>query len=602
MFHQVYCFSKKHTTLNTTLVSTNDLYTSQKGYGFVTDTNYSQQELLQIPEINSGLAPWYWLTNQNLIQLISTSDGIYATKSDSKLMPEAFIPLSFKIDVPHGGNYKVSITLRNEQSQTTHAMIFSGRRRLTFNLENIPADAYLTKTCSINVSDIIPRGKNTVYTDQTLDLTLIGEAVSLVSIEVIEVSIPTLYIGGDSTVTDQNTAYPYHPGYSYCGWAQMLPAFLKEGIALTNHAHSGLTSETFRLEGHYSIIEKTIKSGDYFMFQFGHNDQKLPKLDAFGGYAHELTAYIHEIKEKGAIPILVTPLARNTWFADGTYNDLLADYALACIQVAEKEDIPLIDLHRFSMAFIKELGLEKAKAYFFPKDYTHTNDFGATYMARFIAQSLAALDLPYLSAQVNPLPMDALKFFTPNHPMCVPTPPADYEDHTPASFKVSFKDIDTSPMKKEITQLTSVGIISNQGDIFRPKDKITRVEILDWIIKTVGFVPMNVYNDYYTDVVGHEWYAGIVEVAHQNAIVPKVLIADGNFHPLALVTAKELATFLLNGYKCRKQLAQSKTATESAFLQTVASIFNMTTEELIDSAYLTREKAIYYVYQLYQLL
>ena len=65
---------------------------------------------------------------------------------------------------------------------------------------------------------------------------------------------------------------------------------------------------------------------------------------------------------------------------------------------------------------------------------------------------------------------------------------------------------------------------------------------------------MNVYNDYYSDVIGHEWYAGTVEVAHQNSIVDASLTQNRLFHPSIAVTTEELISFLMNSYKCRKSL------------------------------------------------
>ena len=51
-------------------------------------------------------------------------------------------------------------------------------------------------------------------------------------------------------------------------------------------------------------------------------------LKAEEGYRANLLRYIRECRERGAFPILVTPLARNTWKGnDGSYNDLLEEYA-----------------------------------------------------------------------------------------------------------------------------------------------------------------------------------------------------------------------------------------------------------------------------------
>ena len=57
--------------------------------------------------------------------------------------------------------------------------------------------------------------------------------------------------------------------------------------------------------------------------------------------------------------MLVTSIARNTWKGnDGTYNDLLAEYADVCLKVGEQEDVPVVDLHGRRMEFIVKTGLE----------------------------------------------------------------------------------------------------------------------------------------------------------------------------------------------------------------------------------------------------
>lgn len=53
---------------------------------------------------------------------------------------------------------------------------------------------------------------------------IIADRPRVTGISVRETECPTLYIAGDSTVTDQSAEYPYAAGTSYAGWGQMLPA------------------------------------------------------------------------------------------------------------------------------------------------------------------------------------------------------------------------------------------------------------------------------------------------------------------------------------------------------------------------------------------
>lgn len=134
-----------------------------------------------------------------------------------------------------------------------------------------------------------------------MDIAVLADRPRISALTVEEVNGPTVYLAGDSTVTDQPGDYPYYPGTCYCGWGQMLPAYFDTRVAVSNHSHSGLTTDSFRKEGHYAVISQYSKPGDYVFFQFGHNDQKLPGLQAKGGYRANLQRYIKENQQRGSI-------------------------------------------------------------------------------------------------------------------------------------------------------------------------------------------------------------------------------------------------------------------------------------------------------------
>ncbi len=516
MYQTSIAFSKSQLPADI-LADASDLYTEDKGYGFVIEKNRNEQELLQIPELNSAFSTWYWDNGKELSTLINSPEGV--TIQDRSL------PLTFKLKVPHQGNYKVLLTICCTDTDCCDLMIFTGRRHLAARSISIrPAESY-TAELTINVCDIIPRGKETVYADTSIDITLFGDHAVLSRITVTESDMPVLYIAGDSTVTDQSGTYPYDPGCCYSGWGQMLSAYLNPGITVSNHAHSGLTTESFRSEGHYDIVRRFIKPGDYYLMQFAHNDQKLPELAADGGYRERLVTYIREIRAQGAVPVIITPLARNTWKGDGSYNDLLADYAAECLRIGKEYNVPVIDLHQFSMNFVKKEGLDSAKRYYYPKDYTHTNDYGAYLMAGCVASGLAQIEelRPFLHTAVP-------EAWLPPQEISLPVPPEGFE-------------------------LENASALPSEKELERPGEIVTRVELLNDLVKTVGYVPMNVYNDMYPDVIGHEWYAGIVEVSYQNSLVNPEYTSDGSFHPLDPVNWEQLVSFCINGYKSRKASA-----------------------------------------------
>ncbi|MCM1192639.1 MAG: rhamnogalacturonan acetylesterase [Butyrivibrio sp.] len=529
------------------VVTASDLYSPDRGFGFVTEKNRREQERLRIPELNGAFDTVYWYRDEDLSELQEDANGVFldseaiaaslAEKTGEEPQGEhRRIPLSFKLDVPRQGNYRVRVTICSFKPMKD-VLIFTGRRRLGYH-GDIPAGTF-THTMTVNVCDIVPRGHTERFSDRTLDITVLGDTPRISGIEVEEAECPTLYIAGDSTVTDQSAEYPYAPGTSYSGWGQMLSAYLDIGIAVSNHAHSGLTTESFRSEGHYAIVAEYVKPGDYMFFQFAHNDQKLEELKAREGYSVNLKRYIEECRDRGAYPVLVTPLARNTWKGnDGSYNDLLAEYADVCREIGEAFEVPVLELHRLSRDFVTARGLENAKPYYFPNDYTHSNDYGAYHMAGMVAGEITRVCAGHRERAYRLLAgyvTEGFGAWEPTGTIALPVKPAIYENLA-------------DPMEGE-------GLLSEVGELSAPAD---RAAVLDMLIKTARFFPTNVYNDMYTDVVGHEWYAGTVECAYQNGMIEESLVEDGCFFPEREVTLKEFLVLAVNAYKSRKKLPEER--------------------------------------------
>lgn len=538
MFYREFVFGKRYIE-GAVPVTARDLYSPEKGYGFVVERNRREQERLRVPELNSAFDAAAWYRDADLSHIREDEGGCFLDSAAevARLEAEAGgkfagesrrIPLSFKADVPSRGNYRVRVTLRGG-GPGEDLLLFVGRRRLGFLGVSRGGGVY---TAVVNVDDIIPRGHTRRFEDRTLDVTVVADRPGLAAVTVEEVACPTIYIAGDSTVTDQTADYPYAPGTSYSGWGQMLSGYLDTDVAVSNHAHSGLTTESFRGEGHYAILEGSLRKGDFLFCQFGHNDQKLDHLKAEEGYRGNLLRYIRESRAKGVFPVLVTPIARNTWKGnDGTYNDLLEAYAAACVRIGEQEDVPVADLHGRSMAFILEKGLEAAKAYFFPKDYTHSNDYGAYYMAGLVAEEIVRScgcrrepEYRFLADRVT----------------------GGFGPWPPAGRIV--------PLERPAVYGEGMAEAHPLADVGRLSEPADRASVLDMVIRAAKFFPTNVYNDMFTDVVGHEWFAGTVECAYQNGMIDEGLVEDGQFFPLRPATLEELLVLALNGCRSRKAL------------------------------------------------
>ncbi|MCR5716399.1 MAG: hypothetical protein K6G23_06120 [Lachnospiraceae bacterium] len=514
-------------------VGAGTLYEEGVRAGFVTEKNRSQNEKLTIPEINSGFDPAYWYAGEEITKICQSADGCEAG-SDVASPEEGMIPLLFKCDVPAPGIYRVSVTIRSVKADT-FAELFLGRRR-GYLIRHMEMGEEIEEAFFTDVSPIVARGSTEAREDSSIDLALVGEGVKLCRVEVTkQQEKQTIYIAGDSTVTDQFTDYPYLPGKAYSGWGQMLSAYIGRKHAVSNHAHSGLTTESFRSEGHYDVMAPLLQAGDLCLFQFAHNDQKLDHLKAKGGYRERLLTYIEEVRAKNAVPVLVTPLARNTWKNGDTYNDLLEEYAEEVLLIGKEMQVPVVDLHAFSMALIKKLGREEARKYYFPSDYTHTNDYGAYYYAGYVATQLKELGL---IGEVQ-----SVEEWTPCEALPVPEPP------------------------KDRAQRKNPEAVELFADLERPEEILTRADAVDFVIRTMKFFPTNVYNDVFDDVVGHETYAGSVECAYQNGIIPQENIDAKKFYPKQAVSGRDFWVFLQRGYSSRRPDALQESMLPEGFLQ-----------------------------------
>jgi lysophospholipase L1-like esterase len=314
----------------------------------------------------------------------------------------------FSVRVPEG-NFRV--TLRFDPSRKrAHARVLAEQRRLM--IEDLPIGKAIERSFVVNVrtADLAPLPANATggtrvalkpreigspTWDDKLTLEIAGDA-SPRSVSIVAVELPTLYLAGDSTVTDQAVA----PNAS---WGQMLTARFASGIAIANHAESGETLKSFVTELRLDKMLSTVKSGDWVMIQFGHNDQKIqwPQtyVEAATTYRAWLRTYIAEVRRRGATPILVTSPERRNFDDAGRIVPSLGEYPAAARSVARDERVALIDLNQRSVRFYESLGPEAARRAFADdgRDHTHHNEFGAAALAGLVVEGLRATD-PALTA------------------------------------------------------------------------------------------------------------------------------------------------------------------------------------------------------------
>ena len=201
------------------------------------------------------------------------------------------------------------------------------------------------------------------------------------------------------------------------GWGTKLKEFCKESVTVRNFSVSGASTKSFRESGTWKALLDETETGDFVIIQFGHNDHKPNDKhysDAVKVYPESLRLFIHEVKGKGANPVLVTSIPRRTFLPDETPNDWdpeggygLRYYSAAVIVVAMQENVPVVDMnHRMTLALQKMGDAESRKLYNhltkgispnYPDgraDDTHLNTSGAELCAKIFADEAKRRKLP----------------------------------------------------------------------------------------------------------------------------------------------------------------------------------------------------------------
>ena len=296
-------------------------------------------------------------------------------------------PLHISLPAPNGA-YEVTVTVTAHEDIVF--TIYAQSRRVM--VQECKLKKGVSKDFTFNVSVRDYKKREQPYTEVKgveIDIACDGDftAVAIAS----PVDIPTIYIAGDSTVTDQPAEYPYSPSGTYCGWGQMFPQLLTTGIAVENQAESGGATKDF-IEINFTAFKDKIKKDDFLIIEFGHNDQKIKELGAYTGYTDNLRYFVNFARERGAKPIICSPINRILFQEDGTLLNLLGDYRNAAKAVCEEMDVPFIDLWTRTTEFFERAGAVHAWDYFWGdgenRDYTHTNDIGGGIVARFVAQEM----------------------------------------------------------------------------------------------------------------------------------------------------------------------------------------------------------------------
>ncbi|HNX88438.1 MAG TPA: rhamnogalacturonan acetylesterase [Paludibacteraceae bacterium] len=314
-------------------------------------------------------------------------------------------PFFFSVDLPEG-NYRVKLTLGNQEFETNTTVRSESRRLMLENIK-IPKGKFVTREISVNLRNtkigtrdsvkIKPREMGKLNWDNKLTLEINGIHPSLTRLEISSAdNIPTVFLAGNSTVVDQDDE-------PWCGWGQILPRFMSPKIAIANYAESGEAGNTFIRSNRFAKLLHEMKKGDYLFIEFGHNDmkQKGENAGAFKSYKQSLVYMIDETRKKGGTPVLVTPMNRRRFDDNGKVINTLEDFPDAVRLTGKELNVMVVDLNAMSKVLYEAWGPnESVKAFVhypagtFPgqktdlADNTHFNTFGGYEICKCILKGL----------------------------------------------------------------------------------------------------------------------------------------------------------------------------------------------------------------------
>lgn len=243
-----------------------------------------------------------------------------------------------------------------------------------------------------------------------------------------------IFLAGDSTVKDYSAGAINNSGANRPegSWGEFLEYFVDDNFEVMDYAQGGRSARGF-INGtkdnnyndkYFDKIKEQMIAGDYLFIQFGHNDSSESYADRYvpvgtpdengrfpyvpqtditdegkGTFCWYLQEMVDAAKAVGATPVLVTPVSRMYFDADGKItphhgpND---EYVVATKQVAEENNIMCIDLFDYSKGLYEDLyavdgskGVSDLATRLFAKgEKTHHSKFGGFYLAEFMAKTL----------------------------------------------------------------------------------------------------------------------------------------------------------------------------------------------------------------------
>lgn len=231
-----------------------------------------------------------------------------------------------------------------------------------------------------------------------------------------------VFLIGDSTVADYTLEDDYQSRrFPIAGWGQVFQPFMckdslarlagliqADSVIVDDRAKGGRSTRTFFQEGRWRAVVDEMQPGDLVLMQFGHNDAAENKPERYvnlQGYKELLRLFVSQTREKGGIPILLTPVNRNYPWENGVLTNVHGEYPQAVKDVAAEMEVLLIDLTHASCMHFTKMGKEYVTEKYFmnlptgvyeaypegQSDNTHFQPEGAKAVAQLVFNGLKTL-------------------------------------------------------------------------------------------------------------------------------------------------------------------------------------------------------------------
>ncbi len=207
----------------------------------------------------------------------------------------------------------------------------------------------------------------------------------------------TIHICGDSTA--QSYTEERAP---QTGWGQVIGEYLP-GVEINNRAMAGRSTKSFLAEERLEAIKPLLQKGDLLLIQFAHNDwNEKPErhTEPYTTYTENLNVFIDAALERGAVPVLLTPIPMRCW-EEGKLKDMHGEYPVAMRQLALQRGVALLDVYARGLRALTDMGEAATEPLYmnfaaglypaYPdgsKDNAHTQRAGAELFASIVADLL----------------------------------------------------------------------------------------------------------------------------------------------------------------------------------------------------------------------